>query len=84
MQESAVTDGLPDDLCQTITERIAAREDTTPVKLTPPLYSAVDLDAVESLLDSLEASHSAGQIEFTYLDYEIRLSPDHTIDIVEV
>lgn len=84
MQESPVIQSSNEELFPTLIEQIAAREDTNPVDLTPPLYSAIDPDAVNGLLDSLDTSESSAHIEFTYLGYEIRIESDRTFDISEL
>lgn len=83
MQGSPMTEQLQERTSQIIVKRIAEREGTTPAELTPPLYTAIDADALDRLLDSLDESYSAGQIEFTYCGYQIRVHGDGTVDIAD-
>lgn len=83
MQEQTTTEPSNEGLCHAIAEEIAEREGCDPLELSPPMYSAVDPDAVDALFDSFDASQSDGRIEFTYLGYEISIHSDHTIDVSE-
>lgn len=50
-----------------VLEAIAAAEDTDPIGLAPPLYSAVDPEALDALARSME--DRSAWIEFVYQGY---------------
>lgn len=66
----------------TITERVSqsvAKSTNRDVQELPPLYEAVDPDALETLVGSM----SSGRIEFTYSEQEIIIDSDGTISLNE-
>lgn len=68
---------------ETIVRLIADREGISPMDLSPPLYSAVDPDALDSLFGG-RSSHGpqpAGSICFHYCGYEIEVESDGDITI---
>ncbi|WP_306058214.1 HalOD1 output domain-containing protein [Natronococcus wangiae] len=69
-----------DELPLVIAERIAEREGATPVDLHPPLYESIDTDALESLLDSSDATIS---VSFTYRGYTVRVDGSGSVRISE-
>lgn len=52
-----------------ILRAIAAVEGADPTELTPPLYSVVDPEALDAVVESL--SGTAGWIEFDYRGYQV-------------
>ncbi|MFC7213557.1 HalOD1 output domain-containing protein [Saliphagus sp. GCM10025334] len=56
-----------------IAARIAAREGTSPESLSPPLYSVIDPEALDSLFDASASGRPdpRGQVTFTYCGYEV-------------
>ncbi|MDS0475451.1 HalOD1 output domain-containing protein [Natrinema sp. 1APR25-10V2] len=51
-------------ICETVVSEAASTVDASPVEI-PPLYHAIDPDALEALFDGRE--DTAGRVEFTYL-----------------
>ncbi|GAB3669626.1 HalOD1 output domain-containing protein [Halopiger thermotolerans] len=69
-----------------VAEAIAAAEGVDPVDLEPPLYDAIDPDALDSLADSLRRdaarSHeAAARVEFTYRTYRIEVEVGNEVDV---
>lgn len=61
-----------------VIERIARREGVDPLDLTPPLYDAVDPDALEALLSPPSRVQS---VRFEYRTWSVIIHPDADIDI---
>ena len=60
-----------DNLYERIVTEIAARSDTEPTEL-PPLFDAVDPDALTSIFAPTETEAArTGRIEFPYAGYEV-------------
>ena len=55
---------------ETVLRAVAEAERTEPFALDPPLYSAVDPEALDEFVRSLNGG--TGCLEFTYQGYEIR------------
>lgn len=67
-----------------VVSRVADLEGTSPAELTPPLYSAVDPEALDSLLTSATGTSGfEGQVSFTYCGYEVCAGSDGEITITE-
>ena len=66
-----------------IVELIADLEGVQPTELTPPLYSVIDPDALNSLFHSSSAddSRSVGHIRFRYRGYLVRVESSGDIEI---
>lgn len=60
---------------ETITTSVASLEQTTPDKLRP-LYEVIDTDALEGLFRD-----TRGRLTFEYLDYEVTVYHDRSVDI---
>lgn len=73
-----------ENLSETIVHLIADLEGVDPVELTPPLYSVVDPDALESLFDTpaSDTSQPSGYASFHYCGYKIRVDSDGEITIL--
>lgn len=57
-----------------VLEAVADAEDTDPLNL-PPLYDAVDTDALEALFEPLpHGGTRTGRIEFTYHGYDVSVA----------
>lgn len=71
-------------LSETIVELIADLEGVDPVELTPPLYSVINPDALESLFDTSASDESppSGHVCFHYCGYEIRVESDGELAIL--
>lgn len=62
-----------------VVERIARREGVDPLDL-PPLYSAIDPDILEAVVDQESAG---GKITFGYCGYEVTVDADRTITLTD-
>ena len=60
---------------EAVLRAVAEAERTEPFALDPPLYSAIDPEALDEFVGSLNCG--TGCVEFTYQGYEIRF---HTSD----
>ena len=65
-------------VCQTVIEAIADAEGADPTELNPPLYEAIDPDALENLFDD---GRMIGKIIFNYHGYEVSVFPDGYVSI---
>lgn len=61
------TDNAPDFL-EAIVEQVAELEGVSPIELHPPLYSAIDAEALDQLFHSFDGR---GCVVFEWLGYEI-------------
>ena len=68
-----------------VIERIAELEGTDPIELTPPLYTAVDPDALDSLFHSATADESnpGGRVSFSYCGYDVTVRSDGEVSVSE-
>ncbi|WP_165874959.1 HalOD1 output domain-containing protein [Natrarchaeobius oligotrophus] len=56
----------------TVVQKIAALDGTQPAELDPPLYEAIDTDALDALFRPADAEGgSSVRIEFTYNGYSV-------------
>jgi hypothetical protein len=67
--------------CRTLREcvvhAVADTADTDPAEMTPPLYEAVDLEALDTFLDDQPTGH----VRFTYEDHTVVVSGDGTVTV---
>lgn len=72
-------------LSQEIINRVADREGANPTELTPPLYSAIDPEALDSLFSTTDTgkSQAPGRLQFAYKGYEITVQSDGGVSIAE-
>ncbi|WP_306057355.1 HalOD1 output domain-containing protein [Natronococcus wangiae] len=61
------TNSAPDFL-EAIVDQVAELEDASPIELEPPLYSAIDTEALDRLFRSVDGR---GCVVFEWLGYEI-------------
>ncbi|MCW8172002.1 hypothetical protein D8S78_02015 [Natrialba swarupiae] len=55
-------------------EMVARKEGVSPSELSPPLFSVVDPDALDALIQADADSTTSGvEIKFTYLDYVVQI-----------
>lgn len=66
-----------DSVSLAVVREVAAREDKDPVALSPPLYDAIDPDA----LDALYPHGDVESLTFTYHGYSITIAGDGSIDL---
>lgn len=64
-----------------VVKRIAIMEGVDPLELQPPLYSIIDIDAVEDLFASAADDRSDGTIsvEFEYQGYQVTIESDDEV-----
>ena len=68
-----------------IIAKIAAREETTPANLDPPLYRIVDLESIDTLINHSddESPNGVRCVEFRYHDYDITVYHDGRVVLSE-
>lgn len=70
-----------DSITTRVVKRIAIMEGVDPLELQPPLYSIIDIDAVEDLFASVADDRSDGTIsvEFEYQGYQVTIESDDEV-----
>lgn len=70
-----------DSITTRVVKRIAIMEGVDPLELQPPLYSIIDIDAVEDLFASAADDRSDGAIsvEFEYQGYQVTIESDDEV-----
>lgn len=74
---------------ETVSERVVAAvadaTDTSPIDLTPPLFSVVDPEALDALVESIGTAptDSMGRIEFTYCGCDVTVTGDGRVTITD-
>ena len=72
-----------EDIGETIVEVVADLEAVDPVELTPPLYSVIDSDALESLFATTDDDGPPrGHVSFRYHGYDVRVASDGTVEVL--
>lgn len=64
-----------------VVAEVAAHEDTAIEELQPPIHSAIDTDALDSLFRSTNADGSHPSVEFTYKGYQIQVDGPNEITV---
>lgn len=64
---------------ETVLDAVAATERTSPSDIVPPLYSVVDPEALDALVESLEGR--TGWIEFVYREHLVTVDGSGVISI---
>lgn len=64
-----------------IAEQIAEKNGIDPRELTPPLYSAIDTEALNTLFESTKNGPREGEITFEYNGYTVRVVATETVGI---
>ncbi|ELZ01853.1 HalOD1 output domain-containing protein [Natrialba asiatica] len=74
-----------------ILQQIATAEGVDPTELEPPLYSVIDPDALDTLVQSMADGTTTGfgtqteatrsKIEFTYSGYTVRVDETGRVDV---
>lgn len=84
MNEASISPGLCDRTTSlAVIERVADLEETDPISL-PPLYDAVDPEALDSICQSTaDGPRTGATVRFTYCGYDVRVGDDGTIDVSE-
>ena len=73
-----------DSLSRAVIEAVADEEEVEPTDI-PPLYTAIDPEALDSLFQSPDAGEvtMVGQARFTYHGYEVSVSADGQVTLTE-
>lgn len=68
-----------------IVERVAELEGTDPTTLTPPLYAAIDPEALDSLCQPSDTAtrQTGARVSFTYCGYDVDVREDGEISVTE-
>lgn len=68
-----------------VVETVAAREGVDPMDIDAPLYEAVDPDALDSIVRTVdgEPNHAPLEVEFTYYGYEVVVATDGSVRVSE-
>jgi len=65
-----------------VVEAVARKEGVPPSELSPPLFSVVDPDALDTLVrGDADSNADRVNVEFTYLDYVVRIRNDSTVNV---
>lgn len=65
-----------------VVEAVARKEGVSPGELSPPLFNVVDPEALDALVqDDVDSNTGEVKIEFTYLDYVVRIENGPTVSI---
>ncbi|SFB71289.1 hypothetical protein SAMN05444422_101402 [Halobiforma haloterrestris] len=65
-----------------VIEAVARKEGVSPSELSPPLFSVVDPDALDALVQGDgDSDTSQVTVEFTYLDYVVQIREGPTVSI---
>lgn len=65
-----------------VVQGVAAREDTDPLDLEPPLHAVVDTDALDALCRPVDdESRTPVAVEFSYRGHRVRIDGAGEIDI---
>ncbi|MFC3957857.1 HalOD1 output domain-containing protein [Halovivax cerinus] len=67
-----------DALSHRVVYAIAEREGVEPEALEPPLYSAIDPEALDLLYESADESLT---VSFSYLGYDVHVDADGTVSV---
>ncbi|MCU4752156.1 hypothetical protein OB919_09195 [Halobacteria archaeon AArc-curdl1] len=59
-----------------IVQEIADSKEIDPIEVTPPLHSAIDVEALERLFASTKDGPRSGHVTFEYNDCTIQVSAD--------
>jgi hypothetical protein len=65
-----------------VVEAVAERVGVEPTDLDPPLFRAVDPDALDELLSSL-ATDDSGTVSFSYRGFDVAVDCDGTVTLEE-
>ncbi|TYL35934.1 hypothetical protein CV102_24985 [Natronococcus pandeyae] len=65
-----------------VVEAVAQKEGISPSELSPPLFSVVDPDALDALVqEDVDSNTRQVEVEFTYLDYVVQIRNGPTVSI---
>lgn len=66
-------------LSTAVIEKLASAENVDPETLSPPLFEAIDPDALDRLF-----RNTSGSVRFVYLGYEVIVEADGAVELVEL
>jgi len=64
-----------------VVEAVADADGVDPVRLDPPLHSAIDPEALDRLFEPTPTGPRAGTVRFSYRDHDVTVHPDGTVDV---
>jgi hypothetical protein len=64
-----------------VVEAVAQRVGAEPADLDPPLFAAVDPDALDEVLASMESVGPGGSVSFHYRGFEVTVHADGDVDL---
>ncbi|SDD41296.1 HalOD1 output domain-containing protein [Natrinema hispanicum] len=65
-----------------VVKAVARKEGVSPTELSPPLFSVIDPEALDALVqEDVDSNTSQVEIEFTYLDYIVQIRNGPTVSI---
>ncbi|WP_227353848.1 HalOD1 output domain-containing protein [Haladaptatus salinisoli] len=71
-------DGRP--VSEVVVEAVAEETGTSPERITPPLYDAVDPEALNNLFeDTANAGRREGRVVFAYSGFEVTVREDGSV-----
>jgi hypothetical protein len=83
---TTVPDARPDDsISRAVVEAVADAEGISPLDVEPPLFEAIDPDALDGLFteSSLPMGATDGVVEFQYAGYVVTVRADGTVSLHE-
>lgn len=68
---------------EAVVTAVADADGVSPVDVVPPLYEAIDPDALETALASMSSGphELAGRVEFAYSGYEVAVTEDGDVSV---
>lgn len=72
-----------DAVCETIVTAVADAKGVSPLEVSPPLYEAIDPDAIQAVLASMQSppEESVGTLQFPYSGYDVTVTEDGRVSI---
>ncbi|MFC6768627.1 HalOD1 output domain-containing protein [Natrinema soli] len=64
-----------------IVDKVAEREGVQPEELNPPIHSAINTDALDSLYDARDSERNPSTIEFAYNGYTVTVDSRGDVDL---
>lgn len=65
-----------------VVEAVADEEGVEPTELSPPLFTAIDPDVLDSIfLGPDEGTDTTGRVVFEYLGYEVTVRPTGAVEV---
>lgn len=72
-----------DAVSEAIVTEIADAKGVSPLDVSPPLYEAIDPDALEAVVASMQSqpTEPAGRLEFAYSGYDVTVTEEGGVSI---